>query len=48
MIKRFHAWGEQHEILLSGVLIGIALVLVCIAIFGKTEHKIGAALFIVL
>ena len=40
--------AERNEQLLTGALIGVAGILILVAIFGKAHHKAMAAIYIVL
>lgn len=40
--------AEQHEQVLTCLLVGVAIVLLAIAFFGKAHHKAGALIYIVL
>ena len=40
--------AEAHEGILSGALILVAVLLILVAVFGKTEHKIAAGVYIIL
>lgn len=55
MIEEIRKWkrrivrtAEAHEDILTGLLLLVAVILILVACFGKTEHKIAAGIYIIL
>ncbi len=46
--RRLVRTAEAHEQILTGALLGVAVILALVALFGKTEHKIAAGVYIIL
>lgn len=47
MFKQLKAKVAEHEGILTGVLIGVGAILILVACFGKTEHKVAAMVYII-
>ena len=39
MKERFLAWSRRHEGLITVLLVLLAVVILCVAFFGKSHHK---------
>lgn len=47
MLQKVKQRLAEHENILTCVLLAVGAALILVALFGKTEHKIGAMIYIV-